>query len=114
MIRDYTVNMWFWFYSDSEEEMKALEADLLTNMHTSKVTFSFFLNQGLKNIWTLIINMVSFSYSNNFPLRQKSSLGGISFMGKLFLKFKGLKGVDVTGKEAVLILYSVSITILQI
>lgn len=41
--------MWFSFYSDSEEEMKALEADLLTNMHTSKVTF-FFFNQGLKNL----------------------------------------------------------------
>ena len=43
--------------------------------------------------------MVSFSYSNSFPLRLKSSLGGISFWGKLFLKFKGLKGIDVTGTE---------------
>ena len=43
--------------------------------------------------------MVSFSYSNSFPLRLKSSLGGISFWGELFLKFKGLKGIDVTGTE---------------
>lgn len=34
--------MWFSFYTDSEEEMKALEADLLTSMHTSKVTFFSF------------------------------------------------------------------------
>lgn len=34
---DYMVTMWFLFYSDSEEKMKALEADLLSNIHTSKV-----------------------------------------------------------------------------
>ena len=54
MICGYIVNMWFWFYSDSEEEMKALETDLLTNMHTSKVTFSFFLNQRLKTYELLL------------------------------------------------------------
>lgn len=43
--------------------------------------------------------MVSSSYSNNFPLRLKSSLGSISFWWKLFLKFKGLKGIDVAGTE---------------
>lgn len=59
----------------------------------------FFLNQGLKNIGTLIINMVSFSYSDSFQKRLRSSWGGISFFGKLFLKFKGVKGVDVTGKK---------------
>lgn len=37
----YIVNMWFWFYSDAEEEMKALETDLLTDVYTSKVSCFF-------------------------------------------------------------------------
>lgn len=45
------------------------------------------------------MNMVSFSYSNNFPLRLKSSLADISFFKILFLELKRVKGVDVTMKE---------------
>lgn len=46
MIYDEIINTCFWLFPDSEEEMKALEADLLTNMYTSKVIIFTLLADG--------------------------------------------------------------------
>nr|XP_004650212.1 neurotensin/neuromedin N [Jaculus jaculus] len=51
--------------SDSEEEMKALEADLLTNMHASKI------NKASVSSWKMtLLNVCSFINNLNSPVEE--------------------------------------------